>query len=72
MTEKREHKCPHGGREELTAQDYALVHDCGTTGWLCTRCREDRADERTRKIVEALAGLGNMVDDSLAFVAHAL
>lgn len=49
------HTCPHGG----------IVYDlhdseflCGHDGQLCPMCREDRADARTRQLVEGLALAG--------------
>lgn len=48
-------KCPYGG----------IVYDlhdseflCGRDGQLCPMCREDRADARTRQLVEGLALAG--------------
>lgn len=37
----KQHECPYW--------------DCGKNGWLCERCREDRADRRTRAIVRAIS-----------------
>lgn len=45
------HRCPYVGVHP-TADDWA----CGYCGWLCHRCREDRADARARLLAEQIAG----------------
>ncbi len=37
-----EHTCPYNG-ETWQAGDW---YPCGEHGWLCDRCKEDRADKR--------------------------
>jgi len=44
-----EHKCPYGGWHRDTGEN------CGGHGWLCDRCREDRADYRAGVIADAIA-----------------
>lgn len=53
-----ERACPHGG--------YGAPGDkCGTSGLLCMMCREDRADRRTRQLVEGLALAGLLANSSV-------
>lgn len=44
------HQCPYGGKDYLIWPQRA----CGTDGWLCARCQQDRADDRAKQMTEAI------------------
>lgn len=46
-----EHNCPHNG---IGYSGW----DCGTRGQICDLCEQDKADARTRQLVEGLALAG--------------
>ena len=63
--EPKQHQCPYGGEQAALRVRTVPVEgqpmfetswhqqSCGQGGWLCDRCREDRADARTRALVLA-------------------
>lgn len=46
-----EHKCPYDG--VIAAVTGTWMTECGKNGWLCDRCKEDRADYRASVIAHA-------------------
>lgn len=57
---KDKHKCPYNGRKtERSREEDSLppyhagtidvIVKCGTHGWLCDMCKEDRADQRAER-----------------------
>jgi hypothetical protein len=59
MTEPTKHECPFKGHRWTTCimadgSPRLAWQFCGEDGWLCDRCKEDREDERNRKLVEAM------------------
>lgn len=66
----REHFCPHGGRLVQTVAFHGETAEsivlCGDAGFLCPACREDRADARTRQLVEGLALAGLLANPNTA------
>jgi hypothetical protein len=64
-----EHRCPYDGRQLVhdirggTAGVYADT--CGDNGWLCDRCKQDRADNRALAIARAICtnDMSRVMDD---------
>lgn len=69
-----EHECPYGATHERvilvrTGESPGIerswqVIQCGQAGWLCNRCREDRADARIEALVNAIVRLEQAIDDA--------
>jgi hypothetical protein len=57
-----EHKCPYNG----LAHDDDWTWLCGTHGFLCDRCKEDRADARSAALTGALLHLTETIHVSAA------
>jgi hypothetical protein len=54
--EAKQHQCPYEGCMWTSpTATWADEPKCGDYGWLCDRCKEDRADRRTRALVYGLA-----------------
>lgn len=69
MTET--HECPYGGEHAVASMmpgwPDGVKWNCGEVGWLCDRCKEDRADSRVRALLFALRDSDLRVDLKVAF-----
>lgn len=57
-----QHNCPHDG--------HGHWGKCGVWGWLCHRCREDRADARQNMLTDAMHELRNQIDHSMGWLGQ--
>ncbi len=51
-----EHVCPYGGTH------LRVGGPCGEDGWLCHRCREDRADARVARLTGPLNDIAGWLE----------
>lgn len=67
MNEPTKRECPYGGCRTVNEVRGGVRGDywdvCGDKGWLCDRCKEDRADNRTTWLVTAIAGLRIAIEE---------
>lgn len=56
MTDTK-HECPYGGASSFHLREGAVSVGrlCGEHGWLCDRCKEDRADKRNERLIASIA-----------------